>query len=89
MEVLVEIIGEIVLAVLEEVWPPILAVVDGLLVVGLAFLAWLYFTQGQWARAVISLLAAALFLAVGIFSCRAGIFQRKKPGDRRTPRDKR
>lgn len=88
MEVLVEIIGEMVLAVLEQVWPPILAVVDGLLVLVFAGLTWLFFTQGQWARAVISLLVAVLFLAVGIISCRAGIFKGKKPNNRPAPRDK-
>lgn len=77
MEALVEIIGEIVLTVLQEVWPPILAIVNGLLVLVLAFLTWLFFTQGEPARAVISLLAVALFLTVGILGFRTGLYTGK------------
>lgn len=77
MEVLVEIIGEIVLSVLQEVWPPILAIVNGLLVLVLAFLTWLFFTQGEPARAVISLLAVVLFLTVGILGFRTGLYTGK------------
>ncbi|HIZ48143.1 hypothetical protein [uncultured Subdoligranulum sp.] len=77
MEALVEIIGEIVLTVLQEVWPPILAIVNGLLVLVLAFLTWLFFTQGEPARAVISLLAVVLFLTVGILGFRTGLYTGK------------
>ena len=78
MEALVEIIGEIVLTVLQEVWPPILAIVNGLLVLVLAFLTWLFFTQqGEPARAVISLLAMVLFLTVGILGFRTGLYTGK------------
>ena len=77
MEALVEIIGEIVLTVLQEVWPPILAIVNGLLVLVLAFLTWLFFTQGEPARAVISLLAVVLFLTVGILGFRTGPYTGK------------
>ena len=65
---------EIVLTVLQEVWPPILAIVNGLLVLVLAFLTWLFFTQGEPARAVISLLAVVLFLTVGILGFRTGLY---------------
>lgn len=77
MEALVEIIGEIVLTVLQEVWPPILAIVNGLLVLVLAFLTCLFFTQGEPARAVISLLAVVLFLTVGILGFRTGLYTGK------------
>ena len=77
MEALVEIIGEIVLTVLQEVWPPILAIVNGLLVLVLAFLTWLFFTQGEPARAVISLLAVVLCLTVGILGFRTGLYTGK------------
>lgn len=77
MEALVEIIGEIVLTVQQEVWPPILAIVNGLLVLVLAFLTWLFFTQGEPARAVISLLAVVLFLTVGILGFRTGLYTGK------------
>lgn len=81
MEVLVEIIGEIVLTVLQELWPPVLAVLDGGLVLLFAFLTWLYGTEGQTVKAVISLLAAVLFLAVGIVWVRSGAC--KRPGKNR------
>ena len=77
MEALVESIGEIVLTVQQEVWPPILAIVNGLLVLVLAFLTWLFFTQGEPARAVISLLAVVLFLTVGILGFRTGLYTGK------------
>lgn len=77
METMVEILGEIVLTVLQEVWPPILAVVNGLLVLVLGFLTWLFFTEGEPARAVISLLAAVLFLVVLVAGFRAGIYTRR------------
>lgn len=83
MEVLVEIIGEIVLTVLQEVWPPILAVVNGLLVLVLGFLTWLFFTEGEPARAVISLLLVVLFGAVGLACLKAGVYTRKGSVKRR------
>ena len=86
MEALVEIIGEIVLTVLQEVWPPILAIVNGLLVLVLAFLTWLFFTQGEPARAVISLLAVVLFLTVGILGFRTGLYTGKGRTNRRRKR---
>lgn len=83
MEVLVEIIGEIVLTVLQEVWPPILAVVNGLLVLVLGFLTWLFFTEGELAKAVISLLLVVLFGAVGLACLKAGVYTRKGSVKRR------
>lgn len=47
METLIGIIGEILLDVVQELWPPILGIVDGLLVLVFAFLTWLFFTTGQ------------------------------------------
>ena len=50
METLIEIIGEILLDVVQELWPPLLGIVDGLLVVALAFCSWLFFTTGSRSR---------------------------------------
>lgn len=83
METLVEIIGTILIAVLQEIWPPILAILDGVLVLCFGFLTWLFFTEGEPAKAVISLLAAVLFLAVGITGFKAGLYQRRNRSDRR------
>lgn len=77
MEVLFEIVGEVLLEILQEIWPPVLAVVDGALVLLFGFLTWLFFSQGEAARAVISLLAAGLFLAVGITGFKNGLYTRK------------
>lgn len=83
IEVLVEIIGSILLDFLSVIWPPILAFVNGALVLFLGVLAWLFFTQGEMARAVISLLAALLFLAVGITGFKTGLYTRKGRANRR------
>lgn len=61
METLIEIIGEILLDVVQEVWPPVLGIVDGLLVLVFAFLTWLFFTTGQPVKGAFSLLAALVF----------------------------
>ena len=81
METLIEIIGTILVAVLQELWPPVLIILDGGMVLLFAFLTWLYGTEGQTLKAVISLLAAALFLAVGIVWVRSGAC--KRPGKNR------
>lgn len=77
MEVLIEIIGEVLLEILQEIWPPVLAVVDGALVLLFGFLTWLFFSQGELAKAITSLLAAGLFLAVGITGFKTGLYTRK------------
>ena len=77
METLIGIIGEILLDELQEVWPPILGIVDGLLVLVFAFLTWLFFTTGQPVKGAFSLLAALVFLAVGILWLKSGACKRR------------
>lgn len=79
METLIEIIGEILLDVAQELWPPLLGIVDGLLVVALAFCSWLFFTTGQPVKGAFSLLAALVFLAVGILWFKSGAYKRRSP----------
>lgn len=87
METLIEIIGEILLDVVQEVWPPVLGIVDGLLVLVFAFLTWLFFTTGQPVKGAFSLLAALVFLAVGILWFKSGAYKRRPPtASRRKPR---
>ena len=81
MELLFEIVGEVLLEILQVLWPPVLIILDGGMVLLFAFLTWLYGTEGQTAKAVISLLAAVLFLAVGIIWVRSGAC--KRPGKNR------
>lgn len=77
MEILFEIIGEVLLGVLQWIWPPVLVIVNGAMVLYLAFLGWVFFTEGELAKAIISLLAAGLFLAVGITGFKTGLYTRK------------
>ena len=86
METLIGIIGEILLDVLQEVWPPILGIVDGLLVLVFAFLTWLFFTTGQPVKGAFSLLAALVFLAVGILWFKSGAYKRRPPKSTRRKR---
>lgn len=86
METLIGIIGEILLDVLQEVWPPILGIVDGLLVLVFAFLTWLFFTTGQPVKGAFSLLAALVFLAVGILWLKSGAYKRRPPKSTRRKR---
>lgn len=86
METLIEIAGEILLDVLQEVWPPILGIVDGLLVLVFAFLTWLFFTTGQPVKGAFSLLAALVFLAVGILWLKSGAYKRRPPKSTRRKR---
>ena len=88
METLIGIIGEVLLGVLQEVWPPILGIVDGLLVLVFAFLTWLFFTTGQPVKGAFSLLAALVFLAVGILWFKSGAYKHRPPktASRRKPR---
>ena len=79
METLIEIVGEILLDVAQELWPPLLGIVDGLLVVALAFCSWLIFTTGQPVKGAFSLLAALVFLAVGILWFKSGAYKRRSP----------
>ena len=79
METLIEIAGEILLDVAQELWPPLLGIVDGLLVVALAFCSWLFFTTGQPVKGAFSLLAALVFLAVGILWFKSGAYMRRSP----------
>lgn len=86
METLFGIIGEILLEVLQEVWPPILGIVDGLLVLVFAFLTWLFFTTGQPVKGAFSLLAALVFLAVGVLWFKSGAYKRRPPRSSRRKR---
>lgn len=86
METLIGIIGEILLDVVQEVWPPILGIVDGLLVLVFAFLTWLFFTTGQPVKGAFSLLAALVFLAVGILWFKSGAYKRRPPKSTRRKR---
>lgn len=86
METLIGIIGEILLEVLQEVWPPILGIVDGLLVLVFAFLTWLFFTTGQPVKGAFSLLAALVFLAVGVLWFKSGAYKRRPPRPSRRKR---
>lgn len=86
METLIEIVGEILLDVVQELWPPILGIVDGLLVLVFAFLTWLFFTTGQPVKGAFSLLAALVFLAVGILWFKSGAYKRRPPKSTRRKR---
>lgn len=86
METLIEIAGEILLEVLQEVWPPVLGIVDGLLVLVFAFLTWLFFTTGQPVKGAFSLLAALVFLAAGILWLKSGACKRRPPKSTRRKR---
>ena len=79
METLIEIAGEILLDVAQELWPPLLGIVDGLLVVALAFCSWLFFTTGQPVKGALSLLFALVFLAAGILWLKSGAYKRRSP----------
>lgn len=86
METLIEIVGEILLDVAQELWPPILGIVDGLLVLVFAFLTWLFFITGQPVKGAFSLLAALVFLAVGILWLKSGAYKRRPPKSTRRKR---
>ena len=86
METLIEIAGEILLEVLQEVWLPLLGIVDGLLVVALAFCSWLFFTTGQPVKGALSLLFALVFLAAGILWLKSGACKRRPPKSTRRKR---
>lgn len=77
METMVEILGELLLELLQAVWPPVLAVLTGVLVLFLGVLSCLYYTSGHPVKAVGSLLAALLFLVVLIAGFRTGIYTRR------------
>lgn len=86
METLFEFIGEVFLELAQEVWPPILGIVDGLLVLVFAFCTWLFFTNGQPVKGAFSLLAALVFLAVGILWLKSGAYKRRPPESARRKR---
>ena len=86
METLIGIIGEILLDVAQELWPPLLGIVDGLLVVALAFCSWLFFTTGQPVKGALSLLFALVFLAAGILWLKSGACKRRPPKSTRRKR---
>lgn len=77
METLFEFIGEVFMELAQELWPPLLGIVDGLLVVALAFCSWLFFTTGQPVKGALSLLFALVFLAAGILWLKSGACKRR------------
>ena len=79
METLFEFIGEVFMELAQELWPPLLGIVDGLLVLVFAFLTWLFFTTGQPVKGAFGLLAALVFLAVGILWFKSGAYKRRSP----------
>lgn len=86
METLFEFIGEVFMELAQELWPPILGIVDGLLVVALAFCSWLFFTTGQPVKGALSLLFALVFLAAGILWLKSGACKRRPPKPTRRKR---
>ena len=83
METLFEIVGSVIVEFLTELWPPLYGVLCAALAVVFVFLAYLFFTAGETAKAVLSLLAAGLFLAVGVTGLKNGAFQPRRKKDRR------
>ena len=86
MELLFEIVGEVLLEILQVLWPPILAVVNGGLVLCFAFLTWLFFTEEEPVKAAISLLLMLVFVAVGVVCLKTGVYTRKDRANRRKKR---
>lgn len=83
METLFELVGSVIVEFLTELWPPLYGILCAALVAVFAFLAYLFFTAGETAKAVLSLLAAGLFLAVGVTGLKNGTFQPRRKKDRR------
>lgn len=88
METLVEIIGTILLEALQAIWPPILAILNGALVLFLGFVSYLYYTTDHPIKAVGSLVAALLFLVVFIAGFKTGVYTRRTTKNRRNSRRK-
>lgn len=83
METLFEIVGSVIVEFLTELWPPLYGILCAALVAVFVFLTYLFFTAGETAKAVISLLAAGLFLAVGVAGLKNGTFKPRRKKDRR------
>lgn len=83
METLFEIVGSVIVEFLTELWPPLYGILCAALVAVFVFLTYLFFTAGETAKAVISLLAAGLFLAVGITGLKNGTFKPRRKKERR------
>lgn len=88
METLVEIIGTILLEVLQEIWPPVLAIVNSALVLFLGFVSYLYYSTGHPFKAGGSLVAAILFLVVFAAGFKTGIYKRRAAKKRQNGRRK-
>lgn len=88
METMVVILGELLLELLQAVWPPVLAILTGVLVLFLSVLSCLYYTAGHPVKAVGSLPAALLFLVVLVAGFRAGIYTRRTRKNQRKDRRK-
>lgn len=83
METLFEIVGSVIVEFLTELWPPLYGILCAALAAVFVFLAYLFFTAGETAKAVASLLAAGLFLAVGVAGLKNGTFKPRRKKDRR------
>lgn len=88
METLIEIIGSILIELLQEIWPPILAILNVALVLFLGFASYLLFTTNQPFRAVGCMIAAALFLVVFIVCFKTGVYAKRTTKKRRNSRRK-
>ena len=83
METLCEVVGSVIVEFLTELWPPLYGILCAAMVAVFVFLAYLFFPAGETAKAVISLLAAGLFLAVGVAGLKNGMFKPRRKKDRR------
>lgn len=86
METLIEFIGTILIEILQEIWPPILAVLTGALVLLLGFASYLFYTTDQSLKAIGSLLAAILFLVIFVAGFRTGVYRRRTTKKRQNGR---
>ena len=83
METLFEIVGSVIVEFLTELWPPLYGILCAALAAVFVFLAYLFPTAGETAKAVVSLLAAGLFSAVGVAGLKNGTFKPRRKKDRR------
>ena len=88
MDGLIELIGTILIDILSEIWPPILPILTGAMVLCMAFLTCLFYTTAQPVKAAGSLVAAAVFLVVFFVTLKNGLYTRKNAKNRKNGRRK-
>lgn len=88
MDGLIELIGTILIDILSEIWPPILPILTGAMVLCMGFLSYLFYTTAQPVKAAGSLVAAAVFLAVFFVVLKNGLYTRKTAKKRKDGRRK-